>query len=132
MIDIAKIERGSPNAGMDEPFQSEQTANAAYIVTACNAVPKLVEMVMWMAEKLEEEAMPQECEYNGKTMVASLSLEDWLNQVYEVTEPKEGTSPPKNSPAFVRPPSATCLETPRLSTKWGLRLWFSGCAGNWS
>ncbi len=89
MIDIAKIERGSPNAGMDEPFQSEQTANAAYIVTACNAVPKLVEMVMWMAEKLEEEAMPQECEYNGKTMVASLSLEDWLNQVYEVTEPKE-------------------------------------------
>lgn len=49
MIDIAKIERGSPNAGMDEPFQSEQTANAAYIVTACNAVPRLVEMVRAMS-----------------------------------------------------------------------------------
>lgn len=65
------------------------SADAAYIVAACNAVPRLVEMVMWMAEKLEEEAMPQECEYNGKTIVASLRLEDWLNQVYEVTEPKE-------------------------------------------
>lgn len=32
MIDIAKIERGSPNAGMDEPFQSEQTANAASVI----------------------------------------------------------------------------------------------------
>lgn len=49
MIDIAKIERGSPNAGMDEPFQSEQTANAAYIVAACNAVPRLVEMVRAMS-----------------------------------------------------------------------------------
>ncbi len=44
---------------------------------------------MRMAEKQEEEAMPQECEYDGKTMVASLSLEDWLKQVYEVTEPRE-------------------------------------------
>lgn len=49
----------------------------------------MMSIVMRMAEKQEEEAMPQECEYDGKTMVASLSLEDWLKQVYEVTEPRE-------------------------------------------
>lgn len=54
MIDIAKIERGSPNAGMDEPFQSEQTANAAYIVAACNAVPMLVEMLVFLASLASE------------------------------------------------------------------------------
>ena len=35
---------------------------------------------------------------------------------------------PKNLPASVPPPSATCSETPRRSMKWGLRLPFSGCA----
>lgn len=52
-IPIARIEYGSPESGMSEPFQPEQTANSAYIVAACNAMPKLVGMLKLAACLLE-------------------------------------------------------------------------------
>lgn len=82
MIDIAKIERGSPNAGMDEPFQSEQTANAAYIVAACNAVPRLVEMVKYLSEEASGEVS---C--SGEWVIRT--SEEVLQDAYQATEPKE-------------------------------------------
>ena len=82
MIDIAKIERGSPNAGMDEPFQSEQTANAAYIVAACNAVPMLVEMVKFLSEEASGDAG-----YLSDDII--WTPEEKLQEAYQATEPKE-------------------------------------------
>lgn len=84
MIDIAKIERGSPNAGMDEPFQSEQTANAAYIVAACNAVPMLVEMVKY----LSKEASGTILNANGE-LVEERTPDNMSEMAYKATEPKE-------------------------------------------
>ena len=75
MIDIAKIERGSPNAGMDEPFQSEQAANAAYIVAACNAVPRLVDMIEYLAGRLCDEDHGDN-DFDGK-----------IQDAFEMTEP---------------------------------------------
>lgn len=83
MIDIAKIERGSPNAGMDEPFQSEQTANATYIVAACNAVPMLVGMVNYLADVLGNSTG----NVDGKRF--DVSSTTWLEKAYQATEPKE-------------------------------------------
>lgn len=82
MIDIAKIERGNPNAGMDEPFQSEQTANAVYIVAACNAVPMLVEMVKYLSEEASGEVS---C--SGEWVIRT--SEEVLQDAYQATEPKE-------------------------------------------
>lgn len=77
MIDIAKIERGSPNAGMDEPFQSEQTANATYIVAACNAVPRLIDMIEYLAGRLCDEDHGDNY-FDGK-----------IQDAFEMTEPEE-------------------------------------------
>lgn len=87
MIGIAKIERGSPNAGMDEPFQSEQTANAAYIAAACNAVPKLVEMVKLAASRLECPYDDEECLYDDDDTVSCAHCK--AQRLYDLTEPKE-------------------------------------------
>jgi hypothetical protein len=38
MVPIAKIEGGGPDSGYDEPFSTEQQANARYITTANPAV----------------------------------------------------------------------------------------------
>lgn len=84
MIDIAKIERGSPNAGMDEPFQSEQTANAAYIVAACNAIPRLIAMLRVLSEEASGEVT---CLGSGRWIVKT--PENMLQKAYKATEPKE-------------------------------------------
>ncbi|WP_302785163.1 hypothetical protein [Bilophila wadsworthia] len=83
MIDIAKIERGSPNAGMDEPFQSEQTANAAYIVAACNAVPRMVEMLRIAVSLIE--AQNAQRARKGEKMPEG----DVMQLIFTLTEPKE-------------------------------------------
>lgn len=83
MIDIAKIERGSPNAGMDEPFQSEQTANAAYIVAACNAVPMLVEMLRIAVSLIEAQKAQRVSE--GEMDIKC----DTVQHLFDMTEPKE-------------------------------------------
>lgn len=84
MIDIAKIERGSPNAGMDEPFQSEQTANAAYIVAACNAVPRLIEMVQCLADKASGDVV-----LLGHGRWMEITRQNLIEITYKATEPKE-------------------------------------------
>lgn len=85
MIDIAKIERGSPNAGMDEPFQSEQTANADYIVAACNAVPRLVEMMERAACLMPCPHEHETCPYDEDIPCLDCKVE----RLYKATEPKE-------------------------------------------
>ena len=87
MIDIAKIEYGSPNAGMEEPFQSEQTANAAYIVAACNAVPRLVKMLKLEACLLECPYEDEKCPYDEDNTVSCAHCK--VQRLYELTEPKE-------------------------------------------
>ena len=77
MIEIAKVECGSPNAEMDEPFQSEQAANAAYIVAACNAMPRLVEMVQDMS-----------CTMAGMPGMDATPTEI-LQEFFDITEPEE-------------------------------------------
>lgn len=83
MIDIAKIEYGSPNAGMEEPFQSEQTANAAYIVAACNAVPRLVKMLRLAVGFLDAVS-----EYRRSTGESIPDI-DVMQLLFTKTEPKE-------------------------------------------
>lgn len=81
MSDIAKIERGSPNAGMDEPFQSEQTANATYIVAACNALPRLIAMLRVLSEEASGEVT---CLGSGRYLVNT--PENMLQKAYKATE----------------------------------------------
>ena len=83
MIEIAKVECGSPNAEMDEPFQSEQAANAAFIAAANpQTVQRLVEMVKYLSEEASGEVS---C--SGEWVIRA--SEEVLQEAYESAEPKE-------------------------------------------
>lgn len=86
-IEIAKIEQGSPDAGMDEPFQSEQTANAAYIVAACNAVPRLVDIVKLAACLLECPHEDEKCPHDEDNTVSCAHCK--AQRLYDLTELRE-------------------------------------------
>ena len=61
--------------------------NAAYIVAACNAVPRLVEMLNQEAYLLECPYEDEKCPYvEGKTVSCA---DCKLQYLYERTEPKE-------------------------------------------
>lgn len=57
-------------------------ADAAYIVAACNAVPRLVEMVKYLSEEASGEVS---C--SGEWVIRA--SEEVLQDAYESTEPKE-------------------------------------------
>ena len=75
MIPITRIEYGSPESGMSEPFQPEQTANSGYIVAACNAMPRLIDMIEYLAGKLCDEDHGDN-DFDGK-----------IQDAFEMTEP---------------------------------------------
>lgn len=62
-------------------YMSTEPDNAAYIVAACNAVPRLVEMVQMLAEGCDCDAEP--CLYGHCTAKCM------LEKAYKATEPKE-------------------------------------------
>lgn len=57
--------------------------DAAYIVAACNAVPRLVEMVNYLADVLGNSTG----KVDGKRFDVSSTI--WLEKAYQATEPKE-------------------------------------------
>ena len=57
-------------------------ADAAYIVAACNAVPRLVEMVKYLSEEASGEVS---C--SGEWVIRA--AEEVLQDAYQATEPKE-------------------------------------------
>ena len=57
-------------------------ADAAYIVAACNAVPKLVEMIKYLSEEASGEA-------GGPGEWFMRTSEEVLQDAYQATEPKE-------------------------------------------
>ena len=63
-------------------YMSTEPDNAAYIVAACNAVPRLIEMVKY----LSEEAIG-EVSCSGEWVIRA--AEEVLQDAYQATEPKE-------------------------------------------
>lgn len=57
-------------------------ADAAYIVAACNAVPRLIEMVKYLSEEASGEVS---C--SGEWVIRA--AEEVLQDAYQATEPKE-------------------------------------------
>lgn len=57
-------------------------SDAAYIVAACNAVPKLVEMIKYLSEEASGEA-------GGPGEWFMRTSEEVLQDAYQATEPKE-------------------------------------------
>ena len=60
------------------------SANAAYIVVACNAVPRLVEMVRYLTEEASGDAILLE---SGRRI--EITPENMIEEAYKATEPKE-------------------------------------------
>lgn len=58
--------------------------NAAYIVAACNAVPRLVGMVRYLAEEASGDAILLE---SGRWI--EITPENMIEEAYKATEPKE-------------------------------------------
>lgn len=63
------------------------SADAAYIVAACNAVPRLVEMVKLAASRLECPYDDEECLYDDDDTVSCAHCK--AQRLYDLTEPKE-------------------------------------------
>ena len=61
--------------------------NAAYIVAACNAVPRLVEMLKLEACLLECPYEDEKCPYDEDNTVSCAHCK--VQRLYELTEPKE-------------------------------------------
>lgn len=65
-------------------YMSTEPDNAAYIVAACNAVPRLIEMVKY----LSKEASGTILNANGE-LVEERTPDDMSEMAYKATEPKE-------------------------------------------
>lgn len=63
------------------------STDAAYIVAACNAVPRLVEMVKLAASRLECPYDDEECLYDDDDTVSCAHCK--TQRLYDLTEPKE-------------------------------------------
>jgi hypothetical protein len=63
-------------------YMSTEPDNAAYIVAACNAVPRLVEMIKYLSEEASGEA-------GGPGEWFMRTSEEVLQDAYQATEPKE-------------------------------------------
>ena len=63
-------------------YMSTEPDNAAYIVAACNAVPRLIEMVKYLSEEASGEVS---C--SGEWVIRA--AEEVLHDAYQATEPKE-------------------------------------------
>ena len=63
------------------------SADAAYIVAACNAVPRLVEMVKLAASLLECPYDDEKCYYDDDDTVSCAHCK--AQRLYDLTEPKE-------------------------------------------
>lgn len=63
------------------------SADAAYIVAACNAVPRLVEMVKLAASRLECPYDDEGCLYDDDDTVSCAHCK--AQRLYDLTEPKE-------------------------------------------
>ncbi len=59
-------------------------ADAAYIVAACNAVPKLVEMVKYLSEEASGEIT-----LLGRGLWVEVTPQNMVEKAYQATEPKE-------------------------------------------
>lgn len=64
-------------------YMSTEPDNAAYIVAACNAVPRLVGMVNYLADVMGNSTG----NVDGKRF--DVSITTWLEKAYQATEPKE-------------------------------------------
>ena len=63
-------------------YMSTEPDNAAYIVAACNAVPRMVKMVKYLSEEASGEIS---C--SGKWVI--MAPEEVLQDAYQATEPEE-------------------------------------------
>lgn len=61
--------------------------DAAYIVAACNAVPRLVEMIKLAASRLECPYDDEKCPYDDDDTVSCAHCK--AQRLYDLTEPKE-------------------------------------------
>ena len=68
-------------------YMSTEPDNAAYIVAACNAVPRLVKMVKLAASLLECPYDDEECLYDDDDTVSCAHCK--TQRLYDLTEPKK-------------------------------------------
>ena len=88
IICVFSVELGN-NSGLDELslIHILTSADAAYIVAACNAVPRLVEMVKLAASRLECPYDDEGCLYDDDDTVSCAHCK--TQRLYDLTEPKE-------------------------------------------
>lgn len=68
-------------------YMSTEPDNAAYIVAACNAVPRLVKMLKLEVRLLECPYEDEKCPYDEDDTVSCAHCK--VQRLYELTEPKE-------------------------------------------